>query len=134
MTAPEVVVAEWPKPRGYANARIGSGRPLHVAGQIGWDEHRKFVDGGLAPQFGKAIDNILAVVRAAGGSPEDIASMTVFVTDIDDYRRSQSLLAPVWRERMGKHYPAMALVGVTALVEPEAVVEIQAVAYVGVGT
>jgi enamine deaminase RidA (YjgF/YER057c/UK114 family) len=133
VSAPEVVVGEWPKPRGYANGRIGSGRVLHVAGQIGWDEHRKFVDGGLAPQFGKALDNVLAVVRAGGGTAEDIASMTVFVVDIDDYRRSQSLLAPVWRERMGKHYPAMALVGVSALVEPEAVVEIQAVAHVGDG-
>ena len=130
MTAKEVVVAEWPKPRGYSNGRIGQGGVLHVAGQIGWDENRHFVDGGLGPQFGKALDNVLAVVRAAGGTAEDIASMTVFVTDIDDYRKSQAILAPVWRERMGKHYPAMALVAVSALVEPKAVVEIQAVAYV----
>lgn len=131
MSAPEITVPEWPKPRGYANGRTGEGRCVHVAGQIGWDEHRTFVAGGLAPQFGKALDNVLAVVRAAGGTAEDIASMTVFVTDIDEYRRGQSLLAPVWRDRMGRHYPAMALVAVSALVEPEAVVEIQAVAYVG---
>jgi enamine deaminase RidA (YjgF/YER057c/UK114 family) len=125
----EVVVKEWPRPRGYANGRLGRGVAVHVAGQIGWDENRIFVDG-LAAPFGKALANILAVVAAAGGTAESIASMTVFVTDIDDYRKSQALLAPVWRERMGKHYPAMALVGVTALVEPAAVVEIQAVAYV----
>ena len=130
MSAREVVVAEWGKPRGYSNGRIGIGRPLHVAGQIGWNEQQRFVDGGLGEQFGKALDNVLAVVRAAGGTAEDIASMTVFVTDIDDYRKSQAILAPVWRERMGKHYPAMALVAVSALVEPQAVVEIQAVAYV----
>ena len=130
MSAPEVVVSEWPKPRGYANGRLGHGVPLHVAGQIGWDENKRFVEGGLGPQFGKALDNVLAVVRAAGGRAEDIATMTVFVTDIDDYRKSQAILAPVWRERMGKHYPAMALVAVSALVEPEAVVEIQAIAYV----
>jgi len=131
MSTPEITVPEWPTPRGYANGRFGEGRCVHVAGQIGWDEHRAFVPGGLPAQFGKALDNVLAVVRAAGGTAEDVASMTIFVTDIDDYRRGQSLLAPVWRERMGRHYPAMALVAVSALVEPEAVVEIQAVAYVG---
>lgn len=131
MSAPEIIVPEWPKPRGYANGRAGDGRCVHVAGQIGWDEHGTFVPGGLAPQFGKALDNVLAVVRAAGGRAEDIASMTVYVTDIDAYRRGQSLLGPIWRERLGRHYPAMALVAVAALVEPEAVVEIQAVAYVG---
>ena len=129
MSAPEIVVGEWPKPRGYANGRVGHGTPLHVAGQIGWDENKRFA-GGLGEQFGKALDNILVIVRAAGGTAEDIASMTVFVTDIEDYRKSQAILAPVWRERMGKHYPAMALVAVIALVEPQAVVEIQAIAYV----
>ena len=131
MSTKEVVVAEWPKPRGYSNGRIGQGGVLHVAGMVGWDEHGKFVEGGLGPQFGKALDNILAVVRAAGGVPEDIATMTVFVTDIEEYRKSQAILAPIWRERLGRHYPAMALVGVSALVEPAAVVEIQAIAYVG---
>ena len=131
MSTQEVVVAEWPKPRGYANGRIGQGAVLHVAGQIGWDERGTFVEGGLGPQFAKALDNVLAVVKAAGGVPEDIATMTVFVTDIEAYRTSQAILAPIWRERLGRHYPAMALVAVTALVEPAAVVEIQAVAYVG---
>ena len=131
MSTKEVTVTEWPKPRGYANGRIGQGAVVHVAGQIGWDEHGKFVEGGLGSQFGKALDNVLAVVKAAGGSAEDIATMTVFVTDIDDYRKSQAILGPIWRERLGRHYPAMALVAVTALVEPVAVVEIQAVAYVG---
>lgn len=131
MSSREITVAEWPKPRGYSNGRIGQGEVLHVAGMVGWDEHGKFVEGGLGPQFGKALDNILAVVRAAGGVPEDIATMTVFVTDIEDYRKSQAILAPVWRERLGRHFPAMALVGVTALVEPTAVVEIQAIAYIG---
>lgn len=129
MSTREVVVAEWPKPRGYSNGRTGQGAVLHVAGQIGWDEHKRFAEG-LGGQFGKALDNVLAVVRAAGGTAEDIASMTVFVTDIEDYRKSQAILAPVWRERMGKHYPAMALVAVSALVEPQALIEIQAVAHV----
>lgn len=131
MSTKEVIVSEWPKPRGYANGRIGQGAVLHVAGQIGWDEKGAFAASGLGEQFGKALDNVLAVVRAAGGVPEDIASMTVFVTDVEDYRKSQAILAPIWRERLGRHYPAMALVAVSALVEPAAVVEIQAVAYVG---
>ena len=129
MTTEEVSVPGWPEPKGYANGRIGEGRTLYVGGQIGWDERRAFPPGGLVPQFGRALDNVLAVVRAAGGAAEDIASMTVFVTSIEDYRAAQRALGPVWRERMGRHYPAMALVAVTALVEPEAVVEIQAVAH-----
>jgi enamine deaminase RidA (YjgF/YER057c/UK114 family) len=124
----EVIVPGWPAPKGYANGRIGAGRALYVGGQIGWDERGAFAPGGLIPQFGRALDNVLAVVRAAGGAAEDIASMTVFVTSIEDYRAAQRALGPVWRERMGRHYPAMALVAVTALVEPEAVVEIQAIA------
>jgi enamine deaminase RidA (YjgF/YER057c/UK114 family) len=121
-------VPGWPAPKGYANGRIGAGRALYVGGQIGWDERGVFPPGGLIPQLGRALDNVLAVVRAAGGAAEDIASMTVFVTSIEDYRAAQRAIGPVWRERMGRHYPAMALVAVTALVEPEAVVEIQAIA------
>jgi enamine deaminase RidA (YjgF/YER057c/UK114 family) len=124
----EVTVPGWPAPKGYANGRIGCGRALYVGGQIGWDERGAVVPGGLVPQFARALDNVLAVVRAAGGAPEDIATMTVFVTDIADYRAARGALGPVWRERMGRHYPAMALVAVAALVEPDAVVEIQAIA------
>lgn len=131
MTAREVTVPGWPEPKGYANGRVGEGRVLYVGGQIGWDEQRAFPPGGLVPQFGRTLDNVLAVVRAAGGAAEDIASMTVFVTNIEEYRAAQRALGPVWRERMGRHYPAMALVAVTALVEPEAVVEIQAIATLG---
>jgi enamine deaminase RidA (YjgF/YER057c/UK114 family) len=130
MSTKEVTVTEWPKPRGYSNGRIGQGAVLHIAGQIGWDERGAFGDSGLGPQFAKALDNVLAVVKAAGGVADDIAQMTVFVTDIEEYRKSQAILAPIWRERLGRHYPAMALVGVSSLVEPAAVVEIQAVAYV----
>ena len=131
MSTKEVIVSEWPKPRGYSNGRIGEGAVLHDAGQIGWDEHGKFVEGGLGPQFAKALDNVLAVVRAAGGTASDIAAMTVFVTDIAAYRTAGKELGGVWRARLGKHYPAMALVGVTHLVEPQAIVEIQATAHLG---
>jgi len=130
MSTDEIFVTGWPKPKGYANGRIGRGRALHVSGQIGWNERGEFAPG-LVAQFAKTLDNILAVVKAAGGAPSDIAAMTVFVTDIVDYRAARRQLGPVWRERMGQHYPAMALVGVTALVEPDALIEIEAVAYIG---
>ncbi|HEX2690143.1 MAG TPA: RidA family protein [Kofleriaceae bacterium] len=131
MSSQEVSVPGWPAPRGYANGRIGQGRAVHVAGQVGWDERGAFASRELVPQFARALDNVIAVVRAAGGTPEDLARMTVYVTDIAAYRGAQRALGAAWRERLGKHFPAMALVGVTALVEPEAVVEIEATAYVG---
>ena len=119
----------WPAPRGYANGVVvESTGALHVAGQIGWDEHGKLVSPELVPQFARALDNVLAVVAAAGGTARTIVSMTVYVTDIAAYRSSKLQLGHAWRERMGNHYPAMALVGVTELVEPRARVEIQAVA------
>ena len=131
MSANDVVVPGWPTPRGYANGRIGRGDVVHVAGQIGWTADGAFPDATMLGQFARALDNVLAVVRAAGGAAEDIATMTVYVTDIGAYRAMRRELGPVWRERLGKHFPAMALVGVSALVEAAALVEISAVAYVG---
>lgn len=129
MSTRDIIVAEWPKPKGYSNGRIGTGRVLHVAGQIGWNEQGVFVAKDLAGQFAQALKNVCAVVRAAGGFVDDIAEMTCYVTDIAAYRAAQKDLGPIWKEHMGRHYPAMALVGVAALVELEAVVEIQAIAY-----
>ena len=124
-----IEVPGWPPPRGYANGTIGAGPAVHVAGQIGWELDGTWAHEDLVGQFGRALDHVLAIVRAAGGEAEHIASMTVYVTDIVDYRASARALGPVWRARMGRHYPAMALVAVAALVEPRARVEIQAVAY-----
>jgi enamine deaminase RidA (YjgF/YER057c/UK114 family) len=127
-----VTVPQWPAPKGYANGTLGSGRPLHVAGQIGWNAAGQFEAVTLIAQFAVALDNVLAVVAAAGGDPSDIASMTVYVTDISAYRAVLPELGAIWRPRLGKHFPAMALVAVTALVEPAALVEIAAVAYIAV--
>jgi len=124
-----VVVPGWPTPKGYANGMVGAGRTLCVAGQIGWDAHGVFHTDDLIAQFDQALANVLAVVEAAGGAVTDIASMTVYVTDIDGYRTRTRELGPVWRARLGKHFPAMALVAVAALVEPRAKVEIQATAF-----
>lgn len=118
----------WPRPKGYANGMIGRGRTLFVAGQVGWTPSGAFESDDLVDQFGQALANVLAVVRAAGGDAPHIARMTVYVTDLDAYRSCGPRLGPVWREQMGKHFPAMALVGVAGLVEARAKVEIEATA------
>ena len=118
----------WPRPRGYANGAVTRGRTLHVAGQVGWNEGGVFVAKDLPGQLAQALDNVLAVVRAAGGAPEDIAHMRVYVTDLDAYRGSLREVGAAWKARLGRHFPAMALVGVAGLVEREALVEIEAVA------
>ena len=118
----------WPRPRGYANGMIGDGRVLLVAGQIGWTPAGVFETDDLIEQFGQALANVMAVVRAAGGGPEHVARMTVYVTDLPAYRAGLARLGPVWKAHMGRHYPAMALVGVAGLVELSAKVEIEATA------
>jgi enamine deaminase RidA (YjgF/YER057c/UK114 family) len=113
---------------GYADARIGHGTALHVAGQVGWKDG-VFEAKDLVGQFTQTLDNILAVLKAAHAHVNDIASMTIYVTDMPAYRAARKSLGPIWRERFGVHFPAMALVAVTALVEPEALIEIQCVAH-----
>jgi len=117
-----------PVPRGYADGRIGRGEVLHVAGQVGW-KAGVFEAKDLIGQFAQALDNVLAVLTAAHAHVEDVAEMTIYVTDIAAYRAARRELGPIWRARMGTHFPAMALVAVSALVEPDALVEIQAIAY-----
>jgi len=117
----------WPQPRGYANGMLGSGRFLCVGGQIGWDAQGRFAQGFVA-QVRQALENIMAVVRAAGGSAGHIARLTWYVTDMDAYRDALTELGPVYRAVLGRHFPAMALVQVGGLVEREALVEIEATA------
>jgi len=120
--------AAFSKPKGYSNGVVTRGPTLYIAGQIGWNEHNVFESKDLPGQFAQALDNVLAVVVAAGGQAENIAKMTVYVTDLDAYRNSLRDVGRIWRERLGKHFPAMALVGVAGLVEREALIEIEAVA------
>jgi enamine deaminase RidA (YjgF/YER057c/UK114 family) len=119
----------WRKPKGYANGMVSLGegeRVLFVAGQIGWDAEEKIRSSDLGEQFLAALDNVLSVVRAAGGGPTNIARMTVYVTDLDAYRTATRAIGEGWRARMGKHYPAMALLGIAGLLEEGAKVEIEA--------
>jgi enamine deaminase RidA (YjgF/YER057c/UK114 family) len=118
----------WAKARGYANGMVASGRVLAIGGQIGWNAQQQFESTDFIDQFAQTLANVVAIVRAAGGEPEHIGSLTVFVTDLDAYRSRARELTAGWREHMGRHYPAMALVGVTGLVEPRAMVEIEGLA------
>ncbi|MFS8069908.1 MAG: RidA family protein [Byssovorax sp.] len=120
--------AGWAPAVGYSNGALVRGPTLYVAGQIGWNAKQKFETDDLVEQFAQALDNVLAVVRAAGGVPTDVAKMTVYVTDLDAYRASVRPIGRVWRERFGRHYPAMALVAVSGLLEPRAKVEIETIA------
>lgn len=122
----------WPRPKGYANGMAGSGRVIATGGMIGWDAQGVFAEG-LMAQVRQTLVNVLAVLAEAGAGPADVARMTWYVTDIAAYREAGAGLGPVWREVMGRHYPAMAVVGVVALVEREALVEIEALAILGVG-
>lgn len=115
-------------PRGYNHGMKGPGELLFVAGQIGWDAAGRLAAGDFAAQFAQALDNVMAVVGAAGGRPESVARMTVYVTDKQAYIQSAPALGLAWRARFGKHYPAMALVEVRALLEDQALVEIEATA------
>ncbi len=129
MTTTLVLDENAPPPKGYADGRIGHGPALHIAGQVGWNAQQRFEAHDLVGQFAVALDNVLNVLRLAHGHPDDIAEMTIYVTDIEAYRTRKKELGPIWKARLQNHYPAMALVAVSALVEPEALVEIQAVAY-----
>ena len=118
----------WARPRGYSNGLLAEGRVLAIGGQIGWNAQQIFECHDFLGQFDQAMANILAVLQTAGGRPEDIIRMTIYVTDLDAYRASLSELGPIWKKHMGRWYPAMALVGVTGLVEAEALLEIETTA------
>lgn len=120
------------EPRGWNNGLLAParGRLLFVAGQVAMGADGRVAAGDMAAQWSRALENVLAVVRAAGGGPEDIGRMTVYVTDRPAYLAGRKALAEVWGRHMGGHYPAMTLVEVKSLVEAGAVVEIEATAVI----
>jgi enamine deaminase RidA (YjgF/YER057c/UK114 family) len=119
-------------PKGYNNGMLApaGGRILFVAGQVAMDGDGRVIEGDVAAQWSRALENVLAVVHAAGGGPADIGRMTIFVTDKAEYMAARMALGTVWRRVMGSHYPAMTLVEVKGLVEEGAVVEIEATAVI----
>lgn len=120
----------WAKPRGYANGIKARGAFVMTGGQIGWNADGVFETDDFLGQVRQALANVLAVVREAGGGPEHIARLNWYVVDIDVYRASLKELGPVYRQVMGRNFPAMTLVQVSGLVERQALVEIEATAIV----
>ena len=120
-------------PRGWSNGMLAQagGRTLFIAGQTARDGSGKVPAADLVSQFDRALGNVLAVLRQAGGEPGDVGRFTIYVTDMAQYRTSLKPLGEVYRRRMGTHFPAMALVEVKSLVDPRAVVEIEATAVLG---
>jgi enamine deaminase RidA (YjgF/YER057c/UK114 family) len=118
----------WPRPRGYSNGVVAEGRLVFVAGQIGWTPEGKFEATTLPAQFAQTLDNTLAVLREANAGPEHIARMTWYITDKRAYLASLAEIGQLWREKMGKHYPAMAVIEVKALIEDAALIEIETTA------
>ena len=117
----------WPRPKGYANGLAAIGETIWVGGQIGWDETGTFRTG-LVAQIEQALRNILAVLEEAGSGPEDIVRLTWYLVDIEDYLAHQAEVGAAYRRVIGRHFPVMAVVQIARLVEPEALVEIEATA------
>jgi enamine deaminase RidA (YjgF/YER057c/UK114 family) len=122
--------ADLAKPLGFNHGVVAQGRLLFVAGQVGWNAEARFESDRFLDQFDQALANVLAVVRDAGGQPESIARLTIYVVDKREYFRVQREVGERYRTRMGKYFPAMTLVEVSALLEPRAKVEIEATAVI----
>lgn len=117
--------------RGFSHAVAAeAGKTVWIAGEIGLDAEGHIVEGGWADQFDQALRNVVIALAAGGAEPGHVVSMQIFTTDVAAYRAAAPDLGPVYGRHFGRHYPAMALVGVTELVEPAAVVEIMAIAVV----
>lgn len=120
----------WPRPKGYSNGIAAEGRMIFTAGVVGWDENERFTAPDLAGQFRQILINTLAILAEAAAGPEHVVRMTWYVVDRDEYVASLPEIGAIYRELMGKNFPAMAVVAVSALVEPAARLEIETTAVV----
>jgi enamine deaminase RidA (YjgF/YER057c/UK114 family) len=126
-----VLPTGWKRPSGYSNGIVAQGRTLFVAGQVGWEPTTcRFESADFVAQFDQTLRNVVAVVRAGGGEPSHLARLTIYVTDKRAYLARLPEIGAAYRAHLGKHYPAMALVQVAALVEDGAQVEIEATAVI----
>jgi enamine deaminase RidA (YjgF/YER057c/UK114 family) len=119
--------SSWPRPRGYANGIVAEGKTIFLAGQVGWDTQGHFADG-LAGQVDQALTNIVTLLAEAGAQPRHLVRLTWYLTDLHAYRENQTAIGAAYRRIIGKHFPAMSAIGVAQLVEPAALVEIEATA------
>lgn len=120
----------WPRPKGYANGVAARGRQVFVAGQVGWDTESRIGSTRLAPQVRQALENVVAVLAEAGGRPEHLVRLTWYVTSRDEYHAQLAEIGAAYRAVIGRHFPAMSVVQVAALIEAEAKVEIEATAVI----
>jgi enamine deaminase RidA (YjgF/YER057c/UK114 family) len=119
----------WGRGSGYAHGVVAEGRVIFCAGQIGWDPRtRRLVEGGFAAQVAQALSNVVELLAAAGAGPGDVARMTWYITDRSAYLDAAASIGTAYRERFGRHYPAMSVVVVAGLLEAGALVEIEATA------
>jgi enamine deaminase RidA (YjgF/YER057c/UK114 family) len=126
-----VAVPGWARPHGYSDGMSATGRVIVTAGVIGWNPETQEVESdNLASQVAQALRNIVAILEAAGASPEHVVRLTWYVTNRDEYVAARQGIGVAYRSVMGRHYPAMAVVVVSALLEPRAKVEIEATAVV----
>jgi enamine deaminase RidA (YjgF/YER057c/UK114 family) len=129
MTPIAVNPGSLPKPSGYSHGTL-IGNTLHLGGQTALTPDMKIVPGGIVAQFRQAFGNVLTTLREVGGIPEDLVSITIYLTDIPDYQAHGREIGQAWRELAGPVYPAMAGIGCTALWQPEAMIEILGVAVI----
>jgi enamine deaminase RidA (YjgF/YER057c/UK114 family) len=119
------------RPSGFSHAVAATGgRLIFLAGQTGYGPGGQIVPGGLVPQFGQALANLLTALRAAGGGPDDLVSLTIYAVDLAEYRERAREIGEAWRLFCGRDYPAMAAVGVSRLWDTDALVEVQGIAVV----
>jgi len=121
----------WAPPIGYSNGIVvRTGRVVFIAGQVGWDEQQKFHSEDIVPQFEQALKNILAILAEAGGSPHHICRLTAFCIDKPGYLAGRPQLGRIWRQLIGKHYPAMSMIFVADLLDHPAKIELEATAVI----
>jgi enamine deaminase RidA (YjgF/YER057c/UK114 family) len=113
------------RPSGFAHAVVATGRMVFLAGQTALDADGRIVPGGLVVQFERALQNLLVALRTAGGAPEHLAQLTIYIVDMDDYRARAREIGAVWQRLVGRQYPATAGIGVARLWDVEALVELQ---------
>ena len=119
----------WQRPKGYSNGIAVNGTQVYVAGMIGWNEKEELADGFVA-QFRQALDNTVQVLAEADAGPEHVVRMTWYVKGLDAYRDNLEGIGGAWRDLMGRTFPTMAVVGVTELVERDALIEIETTAVI----
>jgi len=118
----------WARAKGYANGVVAEGRLIILGGQIGWNSNQEFESDEFIPQFRQTLTNIVTLLAEAGAGPENLVRLTWFITDRDAYLDSQKAMGEVYRDIMGRNYPAMSVVQVVRLIEARALIEIEATA------